>query len=209
MRKIFIAAVLMIAAALAFGLNGCLLEDREVEVVVNHEHCEEFTEYHTSEDYSTPKTIDFDEDLDELLEGTEFSRDQIVDAFLVSAFYEVTEFSQTTDWVITGTITIERKDIVSPGPVTLIKYSKVPLAEKLGEKTRIKLSPEGVAVVNQAMDDYIAWESPKLELTVVSVDGVEPSPTGTNPLIFTWKACLNIQVIGTIETQIINPAGGS
>jgi len=208
MKKIIAAAALIIPVALALGLGGCLLEDREVEVVLNDEHCEPFVEHHTSENYTTPKDIVLGEDLDDLLADNDVSRENIVDAFLVSAFYEVTEFSHTPDWVIGGIITVERIDIGGAGPDTLIVYPELSLDEKLGVKTQVVLHADGVAIVNQAMDDYIAGSNPVLRLTVVN-GYVTPSPTPGDPLDFTWEACLNVQVIATIDTEIFNFMGGS
>jgi len=204
MRKIFIAAALMIPVALALGLNSCLLEDREVEIVLNDEHCEEFVEYHTEENYTTPEIIELGENLDSLLADNEVSRDQLVDAFLVSGYYEVREFSHTHDWEISGIIAVERLDITGVGPDTLIVYPKMSLEEKLGDKTRVDLHPDGVAIIDQAMDDYVAGGNPTLQLTVISGD-VTPDPAVGDALDFIWKACLNVQVIVTISTEMVDP----
>ena len=206
MRKIFIAAALMIPLVLA--LNSCLLEDREVEIVLNDEHCEEFVEYHTTENYTTPAIIELGENLDSLLVDNDVSRDQLVDAFLVSAAYEVSEFSHTHDWEINGIITVERLDVTGVGPDTLIVYPEISLEDELGIKTVVDLHGDGVAIVNQAMDDYIAGGNPTLLLTVVNGE-VKPSPSEGDPLDFIWEACLNIQVIVRIDTEIVEIIGGS
>ena len=206
MRKIFIAAALMIP--LALGFNSCLLEDREVEIVLNDEHCEKFVEYHTTENYTTPAIIEIGEDLDSLLADNDVSRDQLVNAFLVSATYEVSKFSHTHDWEIKGIITVERTDLTGVGPDTLIVYSDVSLEDELGIKTAVDLHGDGVAIVNQAMDDYIAGGNPTLLLTVVNGE-VEPSPSEGDSLDFIWEACLNVQVIVTIDTEIVEIIGGS
>ena len=205
MKKVFIAFALMVPLALAIGLGGCLLEDREVEIVLNDEHCEEFVEYHTEENYTTPTILELGEDLDSLLVDNDVSRDQLVDAFLVSGYYEVTQFTHTHDWEIGGIITIERLDITGVGPDTLIVYPEISLEDKLGDKTRVDLHADGVAIVNQAMDAYIAGANPTLQLTVVSGEVGPTSPTVSDPLDFIWEACLNVQVIVRIETEMVEP----
>lgn len=204
MRKLFITAALLVPVAAALGLGGCLLEDREVEVVLNDEHCEEFVEYHITENYTTPAVIELGEDLDSLLADNDVSRDQLVDAFLVSGFYEVKEFSHTHDWKISGIIAVERIDITGVGPDTLIVYTELELKDALGDKRPVMLHKDGVAIVNQAMDDYIAGGNPVLQLTVVNGD-VEPPPNAGDPLSFTWDACLNVQLIVTIDTEVFVP----
>lgn len=206
MRKILITAALMIP--LALGLNGCLVEDREVEIVLNDEHCEEFVEYHTTENYTTPAILELGEDLDSLLVDNDVTRDQLVDAFLVSAAYEISEFSHTHDWEISGIITVERLDITGAGPDTLIVYKEISLEDKLGDKTQVDLHPDGVAIINAAMDDYIAGGNPTLQLTVVNGD-VEQSPDVGDPLEFIWEACLKVQVLVTIDVEVVEIIGGS
>ena len=204
MRKLFITAALLVPVAAALGLGGCLLEDREVEVVLNDEHCEEFVEHHIIANYTTPAIIELGEDLDSLLVDNEISLDQLVDAFLVSAFYEVREFSHTHDWEISGIITVERLDMTGVGPDTLIVYSEISLENELGVKTQVDLHADGVAIVNQAMDDYITGANPSLLLMVVSGE-VEPLPSEGDPLDFIWEACLNVQLIFTVDTEMLDP----
>ena len=208
MRKLFITAAILVPVAAVLGLGGCLLEDREVEVVLNDEHCEEFVEHHTIVNYTTPAIIELGEDLDSLLVDNEVSLDQLVDAFLVSAFYEVREFSHTHDWEISGIITVERLDMTGVGPDTLIIYSEISLENELGVKTQVDLHPDGVAIINQAMDDYITGANPSLRLMVVSgaVSGeVGQPPSVDDPLDFIWEACLNVQVIFTVDTEMVDP----
>jgi hypothetical protein len=204
MRKLFIAAALLVPVAAVLGLGGCLLEDREVEIVLNEEHCLEFEEFHTSENYTTPDTLEIGEELDSLLVDNGISKDQILDAFLVSAHYEIRECALTDNWELEGAITIERDDI-SDGPDTLITYTELIVApETVGDKVQGVLNAEGVGILNRAIDDYLAGGSPVLILTVVSGD-VEPSPSEENPLEFTWEACLYMQVIYMLETDSFEP----
>ncbi len=208
MKKRFVTAALMISIALAFGLGGCLLEDREIEIVLNDEHCEEFVEYHTTENYTTPAIIELGEDLDSLLVDNDITRDQIVDVLLVSGAYKVDEFSHTHDWEISGIITVERLDVTGVGPDTLVAYDEISLEDELGIKTTVSLHPDGVAIVNAAMDDYITGGNPRLQLTVINGD-VYPTPSSGDPLDFIWKACLSVQVIATLEVEVVNWLGGS
>jgi hypothetical protein len=206
MSKTFNIAVIALLLLFAAGSSGCLVEDREVEVVLGDEHCEEFTEYHTTENYTTPGLLEFTEELDNLLADNDIDKDQIVDAFLVSGSFEVLEFSHIHDWELSGIITVERTDITDD-PDTLVMYTELSVEGALGEKIGVTLHPAGVAAVDQALDDYLAGGYPTLLLTVMSGD-VEPSPSGSDPLSFRWESCLNIQVIYTLETEIIEPLGG-
>jgi len=206
MRAKFSITILSVLLLLVGGLAGCLVEDREVEIVLNDVHCEEFVEYHTSENYTTPGTLELSEDLDQLLADNDIDKTQIVDAFLVSGSYEVTEFAHSHDWDLEGIILVERTDITD-GPDTLVLYTALSLEDALGVKNGAKLHADGVALIDRALDDYLGGAYPTLLLTVVSGD-VEPPPTPGDPLSFLWDACLDIQVIYLLETEIVNGLGG-
>jgi hypothetical protein len=209
MKKVFAAIALMIPIVLALGLGGCLLEDREIEIVLNDEFCYDFDEYHTTENYTTPAILELGVDLDSLLVDNDISRDQIIDVALVSGSYKIEEFSHTHDWEISGIITVERLDISGAGPDTLIIYHDISLEDELGIKTFVPLHADGVGIINQALDDYRDGSHPVLQVTVVNGAVGPTSPTVSDPLDFVWEACINVQVIATIETEIVNWLGGS
>ena len=166
MKKILTAIALMIPIVLALGLGGCLLEDREIQIVLNDEFCHEFVEYHTSENYTNPAVLELGEDLDSLLVDNDIARDQIIDVYLVSGSYKIEEFSHTHNWEIRGIITVERLDISGVGPDTLITYDEISLEDELGITTFVDLHGDGVGIINQALDDYRDGGHPTLQLTV-------------------------------------------
>jgi hypothetical protein len=206
MRKIITKAALPIALVLVAGLCGCLLEDREVEVVLNGQTCTDIHEYHTTENYTTPDTLELGEDLDELLVDNDISKDDIVKAFLSSATYEITEFVHDHDWELEGVIMVERHDI-GGGADTLVEYSNLFLEENVGVTLTASLHEDGVTIVNAALADYLAGAHPVIILTVIS-GGVDPSPSAGDALDFWWEPCLNIQVIYMLSTEVFNGAGG-
>ncbi len=209
MRKLFITVALLVPVAAVLGLGGCLVEDREVEIVLNEEQCLEIEEYHEGENYTTPDTLEIGEELDSLLADNSISKDQILNAFLVSVHYEIRECALTDNWELEGAITIERDDI-SDGPDTLIAYTELIVApETVGEKVQGDLNAEGVGILNRAIDDYLAGMSPVILILKVVSGGVDPSPTEGNPLEFTWEACLYMQVIYQLEMQVYSSVGGS
>ena len=209
MKKILLTAALMTSVILALGLGGCLLEDREIEVVLNQGFCTTFDEYHTTENYTTPEDLELGEELDSLLVDNDLSREQLIDAFVVSGTYKIDEFSHTHDWEIEGIITVERLDITGVGPDTLIIYTEISLEDELGVVNPVDLHEDGVTIINQAIDDYIAGSNPTLRLTVVNGEVGPTSPTVSDPIEFVWKACLNMQVIALIDTEIVEWMGGS
>lgn len=206
MQTTFKAAALAVLLLFAAGSAGCLLEDREVQIVLNDEQCQTFPEYHTARNYTTPGVLEFSEQLDRLLADNDIDKEQIVDAFLVSGFYEIVEFDHTHDWSLQGIITVERSDIADD-PDTLVVYTHMSLEASVGVRTRVTLHEAGVATIDRALDDYLAGGYPSLLLTVVS-GGVDPDPSPADPIAFLWESCLSIQVIYTLETEVYDPLGG-
>ena len=204
MKKIINAAVLLFLLAFLAGLNGCITEERRVEIVLNEENCEEFAEIQTSDNFTSPYLLDIAAELDSLLEDNEISRSDIVDAFLVSAAYTVTEFEQDHPWDLAGVITVER--IGGAGPDTLLDYNDgITVSDAIvGDKTYVTIHEDGVAIINQALDDFIAGADPILRI-VIENGNVDPSPSGSDPLDFIWEFCLFIQLITEIETDVYDP----
>lgn len=200
MRRIINTATLLLLVFVVTGLIGCL-EDREVEIVLNQDNCESFDEMHILENFTMTQELELGEDLETLLSDNEVSREQILDAFLVSASYEVQEFTHTHDWELSGVITVERLDITD-GPDTLVVYTNIMVSDAhVDVKTGLVLHEDGVGLVNQAMDAFIAGGNPILRLTIVNGD-VEPDPSVLDPIDFAWEFCLFIQAITGLDTEI-------
>ncbi len=113
MKKVLLSAALMIPIVLALGLGGCLLEDRDVQIVLNQDFCKVFPEDHASETWTHSETLEVGEDLDQLLADNEVSMDQIDSIFVSGGNYDVIEYTAIDhDWRIRGSIMIERTDVV-------------------------------------------------------------------------------------------------
>lgn len=201
MRRIINTAILLLLVFIVAGFGGCL-EDRETEIVLNDENCEDFDEFRTNENYTTPYVLDISAEVDGLLADNDVSRDQIIDAFLVSGAYAILEFDQDHPWDLGGVITVERIGSIDPA-VTLLDYNDYITVEDaaVGVKTYVVLEEAGVDVIDQALDDFIAGENPVLRITVVSGD-IDPDPSAVDPMEFSWEFCLFIQVITTLDTEI-------
>jgi hypothetical protein len=206
MRRIINAAFLLILLALLVGLSGCLTEERRAQIVLGDENCEPFHEVHDSDNFTSPYLLDIASELDTLLDDNELSRSDIIDAFLVSASYEVLEFEQDHDWDLEGVITIER--IGGAGPVTLLDYNGengITVSDAIvGDKTYVDVHPDGVAVINQALDDFITGSDPILRI-VIDTGNITPDPSPADVMDFHWEFCLFIQVITELETDVYDP----
>lgn len=190
-----------------FGLiqvaGGCIMEDRVIELVVNETTCVDFGEDQTSVSFVTPATVDYAEKIGEILDDNGVSREDIVSARLVSASYGVSDFPDHVDWIITGSITVERVDITD-GPETLWDYTSVSVSAALGKKIPMILNGDGVGVLNRALDDFIAGGSPILTFKVDN-SNVAPPPSESDPLRFVWNGCIVVDIVAKTDAEVPDP----
>lgn len=190
-----------------FGLiqvaGGCIMEDRVIELVINETTCAEFQEDHTTVSFVTPATVDYAAEINEILDDNDISREDLVSARLVSATYGVTDFPTHADWVITGSITVERNDIAD-GPFTLWEYTSISVQASLGKKIPAVLNEDGVGVLNRALADFIAGGSPVLTFKVVN-SGVTPAPSDSDHLLFAWNGCIVVDFVAKTDVEVPDP----
>ncbi len=195
--------LLVMTGLILVAAGGCIMEDRVIEIVVSETTCIDFPEYHTSSTFVTPATVDYAEQINEILMDNDLSRDDIVSARLVSASYGVTDFPAHADWAITGAVTVQRED-VSDGPDTLYAYTTLSVADALGKTLPAVLNAAGVGVLNRALADFIAGENPVLTFEVTN-SGVAPAPSVDDPLVFEWNGCIVIDIVAKSEAEVPDP----
>jgi hypothetical protein len=194
-----------------FGLiqisGGCIMEDRVVELVVSETTCVEFVEDQSSVSFVTPATVNYAAMLNEILDDNDISREDIVSARLVSASYGVTEFPTHADWLITGSITVQREDSTGTADTlanTLWEYQGVSVSASLGKKIPMVLNSDGVGVLNRALDDFLAGGSPVLTFRVNN-SGVAPAPSTSDHLVFAWQGCIVLDIVAKADIEVPDP----
>jgi hypothetical protein len=203
MMKLVTASAL--TALVVIG-TGCIIEDTGVEIVLKDTYCMTFAENHQSETFTTPQTINLAEKLDEALAENDLNREDIVRGAMIVATYEVTD-PPAHNWTLTGAITVERTDIVE-GPETVIDYSGLSLADAYGAPVFADLNEDGVNLINDAIDDYIAGQNPVLLFKVENGD-CSPSPSAQDQLVFEWEACVLYYAVVAETLAVPDPFPGS
>jgi hypothetical protein len=193
MKTISGRVLILLLVLIMVGGVSCVLEDKVIEIVVTGTTCVEYEESEDSETFVTPAILDYGDEIQQILEDNDLDRSDIESAVVSGASYTVTDFSHTHDWEISGEITVERTD-VPVVPEVLITYTNVSLEQSLGATVPAVLEPAGVAILDEALQDFLEGANPTLILTVVS-GGVEPDPSGTDVLVFVWRACITIHVM--------------
>lgn len=201
------AGILLSVLGLIVGTSSCIMEERVVQFVISNGTCEEFLQYSETVTFSSTAVIDYANEIAMALEDNGVERKDIVSAVLVSASYEVTEFSQGHDWNISGAITIARQDITE-GPDTLIDYTNQSVSGALGKVIPANLNRAGVDLMNKALEDFRldlpGSNNPRL---VVSVNNgsVSPAPSASDPIIFKWRACVVVHIVMSKDIDVPDP----
>jgi hypothetical protein len=207
-RTMKLITVSALIALVAIG-TGCILEDTGVEIVIKDTYCMTFNENHESATFVTPDTLNLAEKLDEALADNSLNREDLVRGAMIVATYEVTD-PPAHDWTITGEITVERMDIVD-GPETVIDYASQSLMGAYGAPVFADLNQNGVNLINDAIDDYIAGGvsgSPVL-LFKVRNSACSPTPSSVDPLVFEWEACVLYYAVVAETLTVPDPFPGS
>lgn len=197
--------LIMLAIALvALSLSSCIMDEKTLEIVFTGETSADFQE---NEDDATddPETavIDIADEIRDILDENDVSLSEIKDAFVSSVSYGVSSFSQSHDWTVSGAVSVRRVDLA--GSFTPIaNYTSVSVQGALGQKTGVPLLPSGVAIVNQALDDFLAGQNPVLEFQLEN-SSIAPPPSAIDPMVFDWRAWLAIQLITTETVDVPDP----
>lgn len=199
MKKTMSKVTVVFLLLFLIGATSCIMETKVMEVVLTDETCVDFEQYSEDEIFSDVEYVDYAAQIDTILWDNELSRADIISAHLVSASYRVTEFSQDTDWEITGAITVERADI-SHGPDTIVVYTEQSIRDAHGDALiPAFLHAAGVAVIDSALYDYINnGRNPIFVFRILNGDvDPNPSPIGTTPgpIDFSWQACIEVHIV--------------
>jgi hypothetical protein len=199
------ASLLLLLLGLILGLSNCIMEDRRVELVFSDSTCVDFSQYATTATFrSAPVTVFFSDELDQILHDNDvLSREDIVSIHIVSASYGVTSFSQPHDWIIEGSLMVERID-ESEGPVPLLNYTNQSVSDALGKTIPASLDSAGVALINKAFLDFIDNGYSILEFRVVN-SAASPSPSRIDPIQFNWKACVWVDFVTKTDLEVPDP----
>ncbi|MBM4118825.1 hypothetical protein FJ251_14040 [bacterium] len=190
--------VLLLTALLVTGLSSCLMKEKVVELVLTGTTSAEYSYNDITEEYDENVVLDFTEELNQVLEDADISRDEIESAFLVGVEYGAISLTGH-DWTVSGHIQIERD---GTGFQDLVIYTDQSIEAALGKRLSAPLETAGVTVINDAMNDFLAGDSPVLTLKLLG-GNVTPDPSAGDPIVFTWKAWLTLQL--TVEQTLEVP----
>ncbi len=190
-------------ALVALSLPACIMQEKTLDIVFTGETSADFAENEDGADEAETAFVDIADELRDILEDNDVSLSEIEDAFVTSVSYGVTSFDQAHDWTISGAISVRRVDLAGSF-TTIADYTSVSVQGAIGQKTGVPLQLAGVAIVNQALDDFLAGQNPVLEFQILSAT-IDPQPSSLDPMVFDWRAWLAIQLITTETVDVPDP----
>jgi len=193
------AVGLVALACVLAAAAGCDMEKKVIELMVTGETCAGFEEDHASGDFSSESVLAYGDELQEILEDNDIDRSDIARAFVVGGSYEVTEFSHTHDWTVGGAVLVERMGLKAE-PDTLLRYTSQLLTEALDNQIWAELHPDGVQVLNTALEDFLEGQQPVLKFTVEN-GTTTPEPSSSDRIVFDWETCIRMQFIYSEEFE--------
>lgn len=198
--KAYIKALGIVALVCALAVAaGCDMEEKVIELALTGETCAEFEEDHASGDFSSESMLAYGEELEDILNDNDIDRSDIARAFVVGGSYEVTEFSHTHDWTVGGAVMVERMSLKAE-PDTLLRYTSQSLTEALDNRIWAELHPDGVEVLNTALEDFLNGEQPVLRFTVENGTTTR-EPSSSDRIVFDWQTCIKMQFIYSEEFE--------
>ena len=202
MRRII---ALLVVLGLAAGITGCnLLHEKVIDIVLRNTFEMDFEEREDSANYvGDSEEIDIAEEIDDALESFNppLDRDDITDARLLSASYEVTWLEDPGhDWEISGEIWMRYGLAES----VLINYSDESLYDMDGAGEIVAdLNPSGVNLFNEAIVDFRNGQDPVLTFWMDS-DNCIPAPSASDSLKFNWTAHVYMYVVSPFSLEVFD-----
>ncbi len=202
MRRII---ALLVVLGLAVGITGCkLLHEKVIDIVLRNTFEMDFEEREDSGDYvGDAVDVDIAEDIDDALGAFDppRDRDDITDARLLSASYELTWLEDPGhDWEISGRIWMQYDQAES----VIINYSGQSLYDAMGAGEIIAdLNPSGVNLFNEALDDFRNGQDPIL-LFWADGDSCAPAPSASDSLKFDWTARVYMYVVSPVKLEVFD-----
>ncbi|MCD6380631.1 hypothetical protein J7M07_09340 [bacterium] len=203
MKKIPGIIILTLLISIVTVGNSCVFEEKVVEVVITDELSVTLNENSHDDNFVSNTLFDYSAELDNAIADNDLDRSDIISCKLVSASYEVTDFANTHDWKICGSVSLTRQN-PTDGPEPIIGYTSQSISEALGNKTPAILNSAGVTLFNRAFADYLDGGNPIMQFTVNNAC-VIPLPNNEDPIVFDWKICIVIHLVVKQEIKIPDP----
>lgn len=201
MKKPFLKVALIPAVLLLAFASGCnVIEapgganlDDDASLVLHEQFCVQFDENRQSGTFESEIVCDqFQDEILQWLADNNVNLSDICSIFMSGGEICLKPY-QGHDWDITSKVKIKRLDIWD-GPQTLLHSQTVTIPDSFDPCYRPSFGYRGVRLVNRALNDLVQGGNPVLQVSMIYTD-VDPEPSPSDPLIFSWCACIDIVAV--------------
>lgn len=202
MKKYVNGSVLLACVVLLVSASGCKVADptdanfHKSKVVLYDRFCVQFDENRTEGTFRSEIVCDqFATMINEWLDDNGVDRDDIKHIYMSGGKIKEGEpFDGDHPWEITSAVNIWRTDI-DDGPAQLLRNQTVRIPRSIdGHGYTPRFRMKGVKLVNRALEDLVDGGNPVLMVQMVYTD-VDPEPSDADPLVFSWKACIEVVAV--------------
>jgi hypothetical protein len=205
MRKPFLKVALIPAVVLLVFASGCNLVEspsgtspnfKKPGIVLKEEFCVTFDEYRTECDFTDDATEAIAAQIFFWLDENGVALGDICQLWQSGGRLRLAEPYVGHEWEITAKVEVKRLDIYDEY-TTYLKPQTVKIPKKLdnkGKGYKPKFYHRGVRKINRALEDMVDGQYPQLSFVMTSTD-CDPEPSPSDPLIFSWAACIEVTVI--------------
>jgi hypothetical protein len=196
MKKLYARLLVIAVLGALLASTSCVYDHSDV--VITEKVCVTIDEYQTTGTFTTFAVCDqFKQVLEDKLHEYNMGPKDVKSIHMVSGEFK-TRNVQPHDWKVTANIDIARQDDPNgeyeDGPAPFMKFRNQSLKRLQGEPEDAEMFHHGVKLVNKALKDLIDGEDPRLIL-IVNNETVTPTPSPSDPMQFTLKACVKFQFV--------------
>jgi hypothetical protein len=201
MKKPFLKVALIPAVVLLVFASGCNLVDspganmaKDTSLILTEEFCVQFDEHRTSSDFSDDASTLFATQILEWLEANDVALENICNIFQREGRIVLVEPYMGHPWDITSKIHVKRTDIYDEYHPYLRPQTVTLPGDIVDPGYAPSFHYRGVRKVNRALEDLVDGGMPTLSF-ICWFTKVDPEPSGADPLVFSWNACITVQVV--------------
>lgn len=195
-KALLLLGALILVSFFACG-NGCILQTRELTIVVTELVCSEFTEDHNDENYMdefVDVTADFWEDLDAILTDNGMTHEDIIEAEVLGIYYKIITGPTNPPWDVAGRFWVN----VDGTEELIADYQFETLT---GPTDYIELIPvqDGLDLLTAALQQYLTATDPSGYPDVFfkadrETGDIDPSPSPERVFQMVWHGCLQMRI---------------
>ena len=207
MHRRFMSLAVLAAAMflLAVGCNVVDTTEPNINsngVVFMQEFCVELDENRTTDSFEKEVVCDqYAAQIAQWMADNDLEPGDVTNIFMMGGrIEEAAPFQGSHAWEFLSSVYIKRQDLGDHAQ-RFVVHDNVTVPDDIdGAGYQPRFDHHGVRVVNQALRDFVDGGNPILVVKMVGSD-VYPAPSDSDPLVFSWRACVDVMAVAAPGTR--------